>query len=547
MRSARSSKDAVISATEPMFNFPPLIPMLAAVFLLGSVSCSAGDAEASRDLPDMIQAAILRGDTSIRIPPGRYYVRPEMGTHLRLEGVSDFTINATGVEMVCSETTRAILIEECENVTIRGLTIDYDPLPFTQGTIVAISDDRKSHTIRIDEGYPPAESAIVFKHLIYTPERVLRYGHYYSMQIEALSDNHLRIFGLHPEKDGGEALGDKVVISSETLVGRFDPHAVHLYNSVSTVLEDVTIYASPCFGFFEEYSSQSVFRRCVVDRREGRWHSLNADAFHSKFAEVGPRFENCRAMWMGDDGINICGAYHMVLETEGVELRVLAKRRMDIEAGDPVELLDADGSRRPVAKVCSIRTEGMRTETDAAKLEGLELLPEVADLLQKVYVIELDRPVEIAAGGVIGALNRMGNGFAIVDSEFGNIRSRGILVKASDGVIRDNLVINCHLQGIKISPEYLWLESGASSNLQVTGNTIIESRAESILIDTIGNSLIHESIDIIDNEIRSDSYPLIRIRGLDAGRLLDNDLSDLDGRRAPQSAVSIEDSRKILR
>ena len=50
-------------------------------------------------------------------------------------------------------------------------------------------------------------------------------------------------------------------------------------------------------------------------------------------------------MWMGDDGINICGAYHIVLAAEGANLRVLAKQVMDIQTGDPVELLDADGSR----------------------------------------------------------------------------------------------------------------------------------------------------------------------------------------------------------
>lgn len=547
MRSARSLSAAVILAAKTMFDFRQLIPPLVAVILLSSVSCSAAYTEASRELPDMIEAAILRGDAGIRIPPGRYYVRPEDGTHLRLEGVSDFTIYAAGVEMVCSETTRAILIEDCENITIRGLTIDYDPLPYTQGTIVAISGDRKSHTIRIDEGYPPAESAIVFKHLIYTPAGELRYGHYYRMEIEALPGNQLRISGLHPHKDGGEALGDKVIISSETLVGRYDPHAIHLYNSFGSVLEDVTIFASPCFGFFEEHSSRTVFRRCVVDRREGRLHSLNADAFHSKFAEVGPRLENCRAMWMGDDGINICGAYHIVLAAEGANLRVLAKRVMDIQAGDPVELLDADGSRLPPAEVLSILKAGQRTEADAANLEGLDLLPDVVDLLQQVYIIELDRPVEISAGSVVGSLNRMGNGFAIIDSEFGNIRSRGILVKAGNGLISGNTLVNCHLEGIKISPEYLWLESGTSRNLRVEDNCIFYSKGNSLLIDNIGSATLHEAIQIVGNEIRSDSYPLIRIRGLDGGGLFENDLRNAEGYSAPDSAVEIRHSINVQR
>jgi hypothetical protein len=33
------------------------------------------------------------------------------------------------------------VITRCTNVTVRGLTIDYDPLPYTQGRISAISAD----------------------------------------------------------------------------------------------------------------------------------------------------------------------------------------------------------------------------------------------------------------------------------------------------------------------------------------------------------------------------------------------------------------------
>lgn len=547
MKLERNSRRAGSFGLRKMFKLRHTICLLLVGVLFTSVSCSAETSEASRELPEMILSAIARGETNIKIPPGRYYVQPKDGTHLRLENVENFTIDATGVEMVCSETTRAILIEDCKDVTIRGLTIDYDPLPYTQGQIVEISQDRKSHIIRIDDGYPPAESAIVFKHLIYTPERELRYGHYYRMRTEVLPDNHLRIFGLHPQKDGGEQIGDTVVISSETLNGRYDPHAVHLYASTGTLLEDITMYASPCFGFLEEHSSESVYRRCVVDRREGRLHSLNADAFHSKFAKIGPRLENCRAMWMGDDGINICGAYHMITASNGNILRVLAKRRLDIEVGDPVQLLAADGSSLPAAKVVSIQRAGGRTDDDLAKIEGLGLLPSIRNLLRDAYLIELDRAVDLAAGSVIGSLNRMGNGFAILNSEFGNIRSRGILVKASDGLISGNSLVNCHLQGIKISPEYLWLESGTSHQVQVENNRILDSKAESILIDSIGTAMIHENINIVGNEIRSDSYPLIRIRGLDGGQIFRNDLRNADGHKAPDSAVSIEFSQGIQR
>lgn len=516
--------------------------------LLSTTACSQqASAVPSRELPEMICAAIERGDPSVRIPPGRYFVQPEDGTHLLLENIKDFTIEATGVEMVCTETTRAVFIENCVNLKIRGLTIDYDPLPYTQGEIVEISKDRKSHIIKIQEGFPHAETAIVFKHSIYTAERELRFGSYYRMQIEVLPDNHLRIYGLNPAKDGGEQVGDFVVISSESLKGRYHPHAVHLYDSDSTVLENVTLYASPCFGFLEEHSTESVYRKCVIDRRDGRLHSLNADGFHSKFAEVGPRIENCRAMWMGDDGVNICGSYHMVVASDGHSLRVLAKRGLDIEVGDSLQILDEDGHLMPQARVRSIQPVGKLNALDEAALKSVHLLPRVMEFLQDAYRIELDQSMDIGAGSVIASMNRMGNGFSVVESEFGNLRSRGILIKANNGEIRNNRVVNCHIQGIKIAPEYIWLESGASSNLQVTGNTVIGSGAESILIDNIGAETIHKDINITRNKLQSDRFPLIHIRGLDGGRLSNNELLRANGKPAPESAVIIEHSRGIVR
>ena len=42
-------------------------------------------------------------------------------------------------------------------MTVLGLTIDYDPLPFTQGRIVSLSEDKRVHEIELFDGYPTAD------------------------------------------------------------------------------------------------------------------------------------------------------------------------------------------------------------------------------------------------------------------------------------------------------------------------------------------------------------------------------------------------------
>ena len=83
------------------------------------------------DLPSFIHQRVKAGEKRIVVPPGRYRIKPQNRVHLTLRDLRDFEIIADGVEVICTETTRAISISNCHHFTLRGLTIDYDPLPFT--------------------------------------------------------------------------------------------------------------------------------------------------------------------------------------------------------------------------------------------------------------------------------------------------------------------------------------------------------------------------------------------------------------------------------
>src|SRR5262249_4716385 len=47
-----------------------------------------------------------------------------------------------------------LLISSSSNVTIRDLSIDYDPLPFTQGTITGFDRAALQIMVKVDPGYP---------------------------------------------------------------------------------------------------------------------------------------------------------------------------------------------------------------------------------------------------------------------------------------------------------------------------------------------------------------------------------------------------------
>jgi hypothetical protein len=520
-----------------------MVALAAAVCSLCAGTLAAADAPANGtdfDLQGFIDKEVNAGSQKIVVPPGRYRVKPKNAQHLVLRNIKSTTIVAEGVEMICTQTTRALTVAGCTDLTLRGMVIDYDPLPYTQGKIIKLSPDKKVHDIELFDGYPRAERANSAKYEIFRPDtRTLRCP-CYGVKVEVVDSAHLRL-----TKGGGNAkdleeVGDIIAIGADYAPGGSAGHAVECSGNKNVTLEDITLYGSNCFGFLEYNCDASTYRRCKLDRRppetdpikrEPRIRSTNADAFHSKHAIVGPRLIECVARFQGDDCLNICGDYHMVMSSTGKVLRVLAKHDMNIVVGDPVELVSYTGARLPDATVTAIeKDEGIRADevTFLRKQRMDEGLRTNRGALMKAFKLTLDREVELPMGSVICSTRRTGNGFVVDRCEFGFNRSRGILIKASDGKIT-----NCKLQGswevgILISPEFWWLESGSSNNLVITGNVISDCPTPGIVVQaTAGNGKVapagaHKNITISGNSFSSCPVPCILCTSTDGLTLGEN-------------------------
>jgi len=489
----------------------------------------ARDAGRAFDLQGFIDTAVQAGGTTVRVEPGRYRVTPRQSQHLVLRGLKDIVIDCTGVEMVCTETTRAVTIHDCEGVTLRGLAIDYDPLPFTQGRITALSPDKRVHEVTLFDGYPPATAAANDKYEIFRPDtRLLRRDCPRLEAVEAIDDARLRLTKAGGRAGDAEEVGDLVVINAVHAPGGSAAHAIECSSSRHVVLEDVAVYASNCFGFLEYDCEATTYRRCRYDRRppetdlvarEPRLRSGNADAFHSVRATVGPRYLECVARFMGDDAVNIRGDYHLVTSSSATTLRVLAKHGMNLRTGDPVELVAYDGTRLPDAVVVAVRAGPPISPEETAWLrrERMDerLRTNAGGLLAKGYDVQLDRDVALPRGSVIASTRAMGNGFVIDRCTFGSNRSRGILVKASRGTITNCTLRGSWICGILVSPEWWWLESGSSNHLMIAGNSLSDCPTPGIVVQARGgNGLIapagaHRDISIIDNTFSNVALPHI--------------------------------------
>ncbi|MFN8176828.1 MAG: right-handed parallel beta-helix repeat-containing protein [bacterium] len=486
------------------------------------------------DLQAALDRALAAGEKRIVVPPGRYRVTPKHGQHLRLENLTDIQIIADGVEMVCSETTRGIVFENCRSVRLQGLTIDYDPLPFTEARITALAPDKSWVEFAILDGYP--DHHLVERVEIFDPAtgELRRPDAAWAETFESLGGHRYRIakragYRFDAAKDL-EQVGD-ILVTNDAFPDDARGHAVWLERCTDVQLEDVTLYASPLFGFAELQCAGVTYRRCRADRRApaddpvqrgfARLRSLDADAFHSTEATRGPSILDCTAKFQGDDCVNIHGTYHLIVAASGDRLRIVTPGRLTIEAGDPVEFLPFDGPRPPDAVAQGIEPDAPATDAERAFIRGLSLHADLKGRLlsaeAKVFRVTLDRTVALPPGSAIGSANRTGNGFVVQGCDFGHDRSRGILIKASHGRVSGNRITGTWSSAVLVAPEYWWLESGSSCDVEIRGNTITACRATAIEVVARGGdgrplpAGAHRDIRIDGNVITASPAPTIRV------------------------------------
>lgn len=491
--------------------------------------------EQTRDLRALIARQLAAGKKTIIIPPGRYRETPAGGSHLSFHDLQGVKIIADHVEMDCAATVQAIGFDHCTNVTLRGLTVDYNPLPFTEGKIVALGPDKSWVEFEIFDGYP--ENQLRERIEIFDPAtRELRRASYYGWgAFERTGPHRYRIskgknYHYHPNVDT-EQVGDILVTNNRT-PDRGGPHAVILSDCVNVKLEAVTLYASPMFGFFETGCRGSTYLRCKIERRAPdddpvqraypRMRSLNADAFHSADATQGPAIIGCTAHFQGDDCVNIHGRYYYVAGGRGNQLRLVTSRQPAIMAGDPVAFLPYDGPRPPDAVAVRIEPDAdSLTMGERTFINKLNLVESVRRRFlggnAKVYRLTLDRDVNLPEGSAVCSANRIGNGFVVKNCDFGDNRSRGILIKASHGEVTDNRITKSRMSAVLISPEFEWLEAGCSSDVIVKGNVIHGCGQTPIRILADGGNGkplpagAHCNISVLNNRFEDCPWPLVEV------------------------------------
>ena len=220
-------------------------------------------------------------------------------------------------------------IQNASRLSVGNLTVDYDPLPMTQGFVTAVQSPTQ-YTVQLSPGFPSLNEPQFVEIIdggwgaggaawviIKDKERptvhkngtlnLIRVGGW-KQSGASLFDITLQLCSnctecsgcqLEPEQYSavGPSVGDPVVH-----LARFDGYPTFgLGRCNDCHFDGITIYASPAGTWVGVGVSGLLVSSVTVEPKPGRWHTTSADGVFVLDARVGPVVEHSKFEAIGDD------------------------------------------------------------------------------------------------------------------------------------------------------------------------------------------------------------------------------------------------------
>jgi hypothetical protein len=403
---------------------------------------------------------------------------------LALKQLNGFEFNGNGAQLINTARGSTLQISASSHVTVRDLTIDYDPLPFTQGTIAAFDKAALQITVKVDPGYPddpPLLASITdgFFKVMDRHTRALKAGardFLTPAKVEKISQGLIRVHLRWSANDLFPsqlpiAVGDVVAISNGST------HAIVVDGSDKTSFIDVKLFASPGMGLLENGGAGAMMLQKVSivpgPRPNGattdRLVSTNSDGSHFITVERGPTMEDCSFANTSDDAVNVQGFYYYVVAKTAPQRYLLSpKWDIGLAAGDAIESCDH----------ASFRSLGRTRIAQFSKRHAPELKPKIAPLWKNkspstqpdlIYDVVLQQDLPLKAGDAVTSLSRIGAGTTIRRCSF-HACGR-VLVKAPNTVVEDCQFAYSSTIALQGGSDIgFWSESGFAENLSFRNN-----------------------------------------------------------------------------
>lgn len=410
---------------------------------------------------------------------------------LDFTGAKQVTVWANQATLLCEGWMEPISLDQCEDVTVKGITIDYKRKPFVSGDIVEITSDY--FDVQFGEDKIVTEKMPLTRMTFWDKEKNRLYPEpIYFPKRELLGGNKVRFYHSLPQTLKG---------SNATALNSFHFRpAILVYRAVSTCLEDVTIHAQPGMGIVGFDSKDIFIKRLSIRPSSGYYQSTNTDATHFACCEGVLHFQGCYFQAQGDDATNVHGYYQTIISAEGnsADLEVKAGTYTHAQVadvprvGDEMELVEI----RTLKPVRTYKVKDVRHSIPETRVH-VTLSDPLPENISDYYLMNVTKLPQLIFEN------------SVINSHL----ARGILVKTRNVTIRNNVFRNCTGTAIHIGAEANWHEGTHAKHVLVTDNVMMgcgkgagsQAGAAGIAViieaEDTGKEYLHEDIKITDNLI----------------------------------------------
>ena len=464
---------------------------------------------AGKEIIKRLQKAATDGEKEFTIPPGDYRfgkAEPSWAI-LSIQDLHDMRITARGATFWFEHWKAGLVLVNAKNIVLDGLTIDFDPLPYTQGVITALEEKtdwpgwgKSWIEFEVDPGFlevdaimrdqvldfvPSANPQLVFNA---TGDRILLFQHGKPFKVEKTGDRRwrvhvqprampapaLKVFSRY--SDYGIKPGDRFV-----LIHRTANTAVALSGCENVRLEGVTIYSSSGQNFSSMgkagNAGGNAFVGCVLERRPGTGRLLagNADGFYSHYEAKGPLIEDCKASFIADDIVNIRSGTGMMLERTGPNEALIAPRFYW-----EVDNLFLVGTRLTFVDFITGEERGtvaVKEWTPLERQDGIQRRAAVSKKLNThlwgdrgVWRVTFDSPVPVEDIAYFYYPDFAGKGFIVRNCVATDSLASAMRVQAQGGLVENNRFIRLTNTGLIVSMHFDWMEGAVPKDIVIRGN-----------------------------------------------------------------------------
>ena len=343
-----------------------------------------------------------------------------------LNGARNKTILGNGAELIVEPSILGLQINNAENVLVKDLKFDSDPLSWTQGTIKSIDAANGKFTLEIDEGYPvpvnnygnagrahpwgmiwEPEGYTIKNELVWIASSRNMTGNTVELSLQSQSQNALNDMQVN----------DRFTVDVFGVGGSFNK----ISESKNISCEKLTFYATRSLVFALLDNVGQIHMNGVEMRRKpgtNRLLSCYRDGFHCKRNTHGPIIENCYVEGLCDDAINLSGGYYYVTgKTSSTQFQL--DNASGFAVGDTLLFVDMKNGVELGRTYVASRSGNEITTTDA--IDGVVAGEPRASTT--IFVMNL---------------SKSNSGFIIRNNTFGGQRRYAMLIRCQNGLIENN-------------------------------------------------------------------------------------------------------------